>query len=281
MSNRTDRISVEVFPPKKEVEFEGIFSVIDEISLLKPEFISVTYGAGGSQAGKTVETAAYIQNNKGLPAIAHLTCVGNTKNDVNQVLLKLKEAKITRILALRGDRPASMTDEQFNSMEFSHANELVAHIKNYDNSFKVYGACYPEKHFEASSFETDLINLKRKVDAGCDELISQLFMDNNVFYKFLDKTLLAGINVPVHAGVMPITSIKQISTVISLSGTSIPKDFSDIIAKYSNNPEDFRRAGIDFAINQVRDLLDKGVNRVHLYTMNKPDITKLIVDNCN
>ena len=133
MSQYTDKISVEIFPPKKDVDFSGIFSVIDELSLLNPEFISVTYGAGGSQAGKTLETASYIQNEKHLPAIAHLTCVGNTKADIDKVLVDLEEARINRILALRGDRPATMTDEQFNSMEFAHANELVSHIKNHNS----------------------------------------------------------------------------------------------------------------------------------------------------
>jgi len=280
MNQLTNRISVEIFPPKKDVDFSGIFSVIDELSLLEPEFISVTYGAGGSQAGKTLETASYIEQNKHLPAIAHLTCVGNTKADIDRVLAELDQAGINRILALRGDRPATMTDEQFNSMEFAHANELVSHIKNYNPNFKVYGACYPEKHFESATFEEDLINLKRKVDAGCDELISQLFMDNNVFYRFLDRAPLCGIKVPIHAGVMPITSAKQIGTIISLSGTSIPKEFSDIVARYSDSPEDLKKAGIDFAIKQVRDLLDKGVDGVHLYSMNKPDVTKAIVEAC-
>lgn len=280
MSKYTDKLSVEIFPPKKDVDFSGIFSVIDELSLMNPEFISVTYGAGGSQAGKTVETAAYIQNQKKLPAIAHLTCVGNSKADIEKVLTELKNAKITRILALRGDRPATMTDEQFNSMEFSHASELVSYIKSFDSEFKVFGACYPEKHFESATFEEDLLNLKKKIDAGCDELISQLFMDNEVFYRFQEKAPLAGVNVPIHAGVMPITSIKQIGTIISLSGTSIPKTFSDIVAKYSERPEDLKKAGIDFAINQVRDLLDRGADGVHLYSMNKPDVTKAIVEGC-
>lgn len=280
MSQYTDKISVEIFPPKKDVDFSGIFSVIDELSLLNPEFISVTYGAGGSQAGKTLETASYIQNEKHLPAIAHLTCVGNTKADIDKVLFDLEKAGINRILALRGDRPATMTDEQFNSMEFAHANELVSHIKNHNSNFKVYGACYPEKHFESATFEEDLLNLRQKIYAGCDELISQLFMDNSVFYRFLDRAPLAGINVPVHAGVMPVTSAKQIGTIISLSGTSIPKNFSDIVARYSDNPEDLKKAGIDFAIKQVRDLLDNGVDGVHLYSMNKPEVTKAIVEAC-
>lgn len=280
MSKYKDKLSVEIFPPKKDVDFTGIFSVIDELSLLNPEFISVTYGAGGSQAGKTVETAAYIQNNKKLPAIAHLTCVGNTKEDINRVLTELQQSGIKRILALRGDRPAAMTDEQFNSMEFSHASELVSHIKAFSPEFKVFGACYPEKHFESETFEADMLNLKKKIDAGCDELISQLFMDNNVFYRFREKAPLVGINVPIHAGVMPITSIKQIGTIISLSGTSIPKEFSDIVARFADNPEDLKKAGIDFAIKQVKDLLDRGADGVHLYSMNKPDVTKAIIEAC-
>lgn len=278
MSKYTNKLSVEIFPPKKDVDFSGIFSVIDELSLIEPRFISVTYGAGGSQAGKTIETASYIQNQKKLPAIAHLTCVGNSKADVDRILNELKNAGIKRILALRGDRPATMTDEQFNSMEFSYASELVSHIKNFDSDFKVYGACYPEKHFESATFEEDLLNLKKKVDAGCDALISQLFMDNEVFYRFYDKAPLVGINVPIHAGVMPITSIKQIGTIISLSGTSIPKAFSDIVAKYADKPEDLKKAGIDFAIRQVSDLLDRDIDGVHLYSMNKPDVTKAIVE---
>lgn len=269
-------MSFEVFPPKKEEEFENVYHTLDLLSQLGPDFISVTYGAGGSRSKKTVEIADYIQNKLGIDALAHMTCVGNTKEDIDNVCKQLADANLSHILALRGDRPIYMTDEQYESREFAYANELVSYLKS-KNQFRIVGACYPEKHYEAMSKRADLAKLNDKVNAGCDFLISQLFMNNDVFYEFLENCLKAGITVPICAGIMPITSAKQVATTISLSGTSIPKSFSDLIAKYGESPEDMKKAGIDYAIRQLQDLIDQGVDGVHIYSMNKPKTTAEIV----
>jgi methylenetetrahydrofolate reductase (NADPH) len=271
-------LSVEVFPPKKDDEFEGVYAVLDQLKLLEPEFISVTYGAGGSRSKKTVEIASYIQNTLGIKAIAHMTCVGNKREDIARVAGELKEAGVCNILALRGDRPSYMTDEQFEGRDFTYASQLVGYVKSIAPQMHVAGACYPEKHYEAASMDEDLDNLLLKVNAGCESLISQLFMDNDKFYSFLELARKKGITVPIHAGVMPITSMKQVDTSISLSGTSIPREYSGIIEKYSTNAEDFRKASVDFAIRQIIDLVEHGVDGVHIYSMNKPKLTKQIMD---
>ena len=262
-------LSLEVFPPKKEEDFPNAYAVLDSLSTLNPEFISVTYGAGGSNSKKTVEIASYIQNTLQIPSVAHLTCVGNTKQDILNVVEELKKVNVSRVLALRGDRPSYMTDEQFNAREFTYATELVSFLKEKTN-FTLMGGCYPEKHFEAASMEEDLQHLKEKTDAGCGILISQLFFDNDFFYRFLEKADKVGIKADFHAGIMPITTV-------SLSGSSVPKKLADVIATYGDNAEDMRKAGIDFAISQIIDLQAHGVSGIHLYSMNKPKTTAAIV----
>ncbi len=276
MSASKTTLSLEVFPPKKDDNFANAFSTMDQLADLKPSFISVTYGAGGSRSKNTVEIADYIQNKLGIPALAHMTCVGNKKEDIDAVCTQLADANISRVLALRGDRPADMTDEQYNGRDFAYASELVSHLKEHTD-FTLFGACYPEKHFEAMSTRADLMHLKQKVECGVSELITQLFMNNDVFYDFADRALAAGITVPIHAGIMPITSVKQVATTISLSGTSIPKAFSDLVARYGDDPEEMKKAGIDYAIRQMQDLIDGGVDGIHIYCMNKPKTTASIV----
>ena len=270
-------ISFEVFPPKKDDEFEGVYATLDKLSVLKPDCISVTYGAGGSRSKKTVEIASYIKNTLGIEALAHMTCVGNKKDDIDKVCEELANANINHVLALRGDRPAYMTDEQYESRDFAYANELITYMKS-KTDLHIAGACYPEKHFEAMSKRADIANLKNKVATGCDFLITQLFMNNDVFYDFQEKCLANGITVPICAGIMPITSAKQVATTISLSGTSIPKAFSDLVARYGDNPEDMRKAGIDYAIRQILDLKEYGADGIHIYSMNKPKMTAEIMD---
>ncbi len=265
-------LSFEVFPPKKEADFDNVFQILRDMSKLNPAFISCTYGAGGSKAGKTVEIASFIQKELHIEAIAHITCVGSTKEELSANCTALKDAGVNHVLALRGDRPQTMTDEQFNKREFYYATDLVRFLKEH-TGFRITGACYPEKHFEAPSFEEDLRHLKEKVDAGAETLITQMFFDNEFFYRFLDKARGLGIDVPIHAGIMPITAAKQLGTSVSLSGSSIPKQLADIIATYGEHPEDMRKAGIDFAVNQIRDLKAHGVDGVHLYSMNKPKTT--------
>lgn len=270
-------LSFEVFPPKKDGEFEKAFEVLDALGELKPDFISVTYGAGGSRSGQTIEIASYIQNKLGIDAMAHMTCVGSRREQLLKVYDELKKHNVKHVLALRGDRPKDMTDEQFASRDFAHASDMMTFLREHTD-LKLAGACYPEKHFEAFSMESDLNHLKKKQEAGAEFLISQLFFDNDFYYTFLEKAAKKGISIPICAGIMPITSSKQIGTTITLAGSSIPKALADIIAAYGDNPEEMRKAGIDYAIRQIRDLQENGVNDIHLYTMNKPLMAREIID---
>ncbi|MGL5260275.1 MAG: methylenetetrahydrofolate reductase [NAD(P)H] [Lachnospiraceae bacterium] len=270
-------ISFEVFPPKKEDDFPNAFSVLDQLKELNPEFISVTYGAGGSNSKNTVDIASYIENTLKIPALAHLTCVGNKKEDIDKVLKKLQAANVNHILALRGDRPSYMNDEVFFQRDFLYASDLITYIKNtYD--FTIAGAAYPEKHFEATSMDADIQYLKEKTNCGLEFLITQLFFDNNQFYSFLEKARKANISIPISVGIMPITSAKQLGTTVTLSGSSVPKSLSDIIAKYGDSKEDMQKAGIDYAINQILDLKAQKVDGIHIYSMNKPKTTALIMN---
>ena len=269
-------LSFEVFPPKKEDEFQAVFQIMDSLASLHPDFISCTYGAGGSKAGKTVEIASYIQNQLNIDAIAHITCVGFRQSDLEKNCELLEKEGIRHILALRGDRPQWMSDEQFENREFFYASDMVAHLKK-NTSLLIAGACYPEKHYEAASIDSDLEHLKAKVDAGVSFLISQMFFENDIFYRFLERIRNAGITVPVCAGIMPITSSKQLGTSVSLSGSSVPKELADIIAKYGEDKEDMRKAGMDYAIRQILDLKEHGVDGIHIYTMNRPKTTAEIV----
>lgn len=269
MLEKKRTLSFEVFPPKKDGEFEKAYEVLDALGKLSPDFISVTYGAGGSRSGQTIEIASYIQNKLGIDAMAHMTCVGSRGEQLLQVYEELRKHNVKHVLALRGDRPRDMTDEQFASREFAHASDMMSFLKKHTD-LKLAGACYPEKHFEAFSMESDLNNLRKKQEAGAEFLISQLFFDNDYYYSFLEKAAKKGITIPICAGIMPITSANQIGTTITLAGSSVPKALADIIAAYGEKPEEMRKAGIDYAIRQIRDLQENGVNDIHLYTMNKP-----------
>ncbi len=272
LSRSKSTLSFEVFPPKKEDEFQTVFQILDSLAALSPDFISCTYGAGGSKAGKTVEIASYIQHKLNIDAIAHITCVGFKHSDLEQNCARLEEENIRHVLALRGDRPTWMSDEQFQNREFSYASDMVRYLKEH-TSLLIAGACYPEKHYEAQTAEQDLANLKKKVDAGVSFLITQLFFDNDIFYRFRERLKQMDITVPVCAGIMPITSSRQLGTSVTLSGSSIPKKLSDIIARYGDDKDDMRKAGIDFAIRQILDLQEHGVDGIHLYTMNRPQTT--------
>ncbi|MBE5883301.1 MAG: methylenetetrahydrofolate reductase [NAD(P)H] [Lachnospiraceae bacterium] len=269
-------LSFEVFPPKKDGEFDAAFEVMDALGKLSPDFISVTYGAGGSRSKKTVDIASYIQNTLHIDALAHMTCVGCKKEALLQVYNDLKAANVKHVLALRGDRPKDMDDEQYESRDFAHANDMITFLKE-NTDLSIAGACYPEKHFEAFSKKSDLEYLKQKQDAGAEFFITQLFFDNDLFYDFCERADKVGITIPICAGIMPITSAKQLGTTISLSGSSIPKAFADIIATYGENPEDMRKAGIDYAIRQIMDLQANKADGIHIYTMNKPQIAADIV----
>ena len=266
--------SFEVFPPKKTSSIETIYETLEGLSDLKPDFISVTYGAGGNRAdSKTCQIASDIQEKYGILSAAHLTCVYNTKEDIDYILKELEEHGIRNILALRGDINPDFPVKK----DFKYASELVSYIKSRGN-FHVSGACYPEVHQEAENMIVDIKNLKKKVDAGAEHLISQLFFDNHAYYDFIDKVRIAGIDVPVEAGIMPVTNKKQIERMVSMCGASIPAKLSKVLQKFGDDPVAMRDAGISYAVDQIIDLVANGVDGVHIYTMNDPYVAKRITD---
>lgn len=266
-------LSMEVFPPKKTTPIESIYGTLDELKELNPAYISVTYGAGGTVANNTCAIASKIKNELNIEPLAHITCVNSNKEQVNQVLKHFKEHNIENVLALRGDIVPDLPPQK----DFKHANELTAFIKNF-GGLHIAGACYPEVHPEATDEVSDIINLKKKVDAGAEFLISQLFFDNNSFYDFQKRCKLAGINVPIEAGIMPVVNKNQIQRMVSLCGASLPAKFSRIMNRYENNPEALRDAGIAYAIDQCVDLIANGVKGIHLYTMNNPYVARRICE---
>lgn len=274
---KTDQvtISVELFPPKKGSQLENYKAIVGQMAELKPSYISCTYGATGGTSDYTVEIADTI-NSYGIPAIAHLTCASSTKDKVQSVIKELKERNIENILALRGDIPENadfpLPDQ------YHHAIELIGEIKEIGD-FCIGGACYPEGHPEADTMEEDLQHLKEKVDAGCDYLTTQMFFDNNVYYRFLYKALAKEINVPVVPGIMPVTNAAQVKRTISLTGNLVPAKFLSIVDRFGSDPEAMKQAGIAYATEQIIDLIANGVNHIHIYSMNKPDVAGAIMDN--
>jgi len=268
-------ISLEIFPPKPEAPIDTVLDTIDALSDLKPDFISVTYGATGGSKSYTVQIADLIKNKYGIEALAHLTCINSTRQEVEEILDKLKKANIENILALRGDRPQQESPVSMPKWDYHYAADLVAHIKSVGD-FCIGGACYPEVHIEAKSCVDDLHNLKRKVNKGVDFLITQLFLDNNYFYDFKEKLDLMELNVPVSAGIMPVINKKMIERITGICGASIPPKFRRILDKYENSPEALKEAGIAYATEQIIDLLSYGVDGIHLYTMNKPEVARKI-----
>ncbi len=276
--SKKQTLSFEVFPPKQADEFPALYSTLDELKTLSPDFVSVTFGAGGSNSKKTIEIASYIQNTCKLEALLHMTCVGYKRTDLDEALALSLESGLHNLLALRGDRPQSMSDEQYNNRDFVYANEMIAHIrKQYSDKLCIAAACYPEKHFEAVSMEADLKNLLVKINTGADFLITQMFFDNNFFYSFRDKLEKQGIEIPIMTGIMPITSASQLGRSVTLSGSSVPKKLSDLIAKYGECPADMRKAGIEYAVSQIEDLKKNQVSGIHVYTMNKAATAKEII----
>ena len=270
--------SLEVFPPKNDTDIELIFKALDELKALTLDFISITYGAGGSSSKRTLDIASYVQNTCNIEALAHLTCVSLEESLLANFLDELNENNIHNVLALRGDRPKDMSEEAYMKRTYKYALDLVKLIKQ-NSSYCVGGACYPEIHPESENGEKDLYYLKEKVDAGINFLITQLFFDNDMFYRFYEKCRNSGITIPISAGIMPITSPKQIHTIVELSGASIPTPLRTIFDKYESNPEDFKKAGLDYATTQIMKLLDYGVDGIHLYTLNKVDVSTTLFHN--
>lgn len=266
--------SFEIFPPKKTSPIETVYKTLDELKDLSPDFISVTYGAGGGAANySTCKIAGDIKNKYNIESVAHLTCITNTKEDILHILEEFRANGVENILALRGDFNPNYPVRD----DFKYADELVSFIREHGD-FCIMGACYPETHIEAHDSATDIRNLKRKVDAGVSRLISQLFFDNECFYKFQEKLAIADINVPIEAGIMPVTNRRQIERMVSLCGASLPRKFSKIIQKYENNPEALRDAGIAYAVDQIVDLLSSGADGIHLYTMNNSYVARKITE---
>lgn len=263
--------SFEVFPPKKTSSIDVIYNTLDELRDLKPDFISVTFSAGGSSNNALAcEIASKIKNNGVVPMI-HLPCINYTREEITDTLTEIKDRGIENILALRGDINPDIPPKK----EFKYASDLIEFIRSQGN-FDIAGACYPECHPDASSLEVDILNLKRKVEAGADHLISQLFFDNSSFYEFLWKARAAGINVPIEAGIMPVVNKNQIERMVTTCGASLPKKFVKIMQKFEHSPEALRDAGIAYAVNQIVDLAASGVDGIHLYTMNNAYVARKI-----
>ncbi|MBQ8392229.1 MAG: methylenetetrahydrofolate reductase [Clostridia bacterium] len=259
-------LSFEVFPPKTSDAFDTVREATEKIAMLRPSFMSVTYGAGGGTSEYTVSVAKNIKDNCGVDTIAHLTCINSSKDDIHLRLEALKNAGIENILALRGDITLENRDKI--KFDYKHASELAMDISNY-GGFCIGGACYPEIHPESANQKEDILNLKLKVEAGCQFLTTQMFFDNNLFYNFMYKIREAGITVPVIAGIMPITNANQIDRAIKLSGSYIPQRFKALVDRYGSNPQAMSQAGIAYATDQIIDLYANGINAVHVYSMNK------------
>lgn len=270
-------VSCEIFPPKLGTELEDAKTVVRDIAALRPSFMSVTYGAGGNGGAHTVSTANEIQNVNDVTALAHLTCVSSDRSRIRSVLEELRACNIENILALRGDKPADDTARP--AGQFTHASELIGEIRAWGGGFCIGGACYPEGHPESPSMEKDIEALKIKTDCGCEFLTTQMFFDNNILYNFMFRLLKKGVAVPIVAGIMPVTNAKQITRICSLSGTALPARFKAIVDKFADSPAAMKQAGIAYATDQIIDLIANGVNNIHIYTMNKPDIAGSIMDN--
>lgn len=267
-------LSFEVFPPKPNVPIDSIYQTLAALKDLKPDFISVTYGAGGSVPGaSTAEICETIQNLHGIPSIAHLPCINETKDSVLEKLEVFRAKGISNILALRGDRNPDLAPKN----DFHYASDLIAFIRAHGD-FDIAAACYPEGHPEAPDLDTDITHLKEKVDAGASHLISQLFYYNPDFYAFREKLVQKGIGVPVEAGIMPVTSKKSIERMVSLCGASIPNRLAKLMARYSDDPASLKAAGLEYAIMQILDLLEHGTDGIHIYTMNNPDVARYIME---
>ena len=264
-------VSFEIFPPKREEQLNSIDETLDVLCGLNPDYISVTFGAGGSMTNsRTLEIARKIKD-KGIEPIVHLTCLNYTKSEVDNVLKELENSGVDNVLALRGDKNPNISQKY----EFMYASDMISYIKSKSDLF-VCGACYPEKHPEAKDRISDMLNLKTKVDAGADALISQLFFDNETYFNFIENTRMAGINVPIHAGIMPVINKAQIERMTTLCGATLPAKFRRIMDRYENDREALLDAGMVYAVNQIVDLLANDVDGIHIYTMNNVKIAERI-----
>jgi methylenetetrahydrofolate reductase (NADPH) len=270
-------VSFEIFPPKTTYPMETIFETLEKLRDLSPDFISVTYGAGGSSQGHTVEIASRVKKDFGIESIAHLTCVTSTKDTIRQMLQDIKDSGIENILALRGDIPDSFMQDKNWKPEYRYAYELIDEVRDF-GGFSIGAACYPEGHVETRNKVDDLKYLKQKVDHGVDFLVTQLFFDNELFYQFREKMDLVGIEKPVIAGILPVLNINQVKRIQEISGCNMPPKFLRILDRYEHDPKSLQEAGIAYAVDQIVDLLSFGIEGVHIYTMNKPEPTRRIME---
>lgn len=268
-------ISFEVFPPKTMDKYESVAKATQKIGALKPDFMSVTYGAGGGTSEHTLRIASELKERNGVETMCHLTCVSSTKDMVRTQLAKMQELGLENVLALRGDIPR---DNAFPMPgQYHHASELVREIRSIGD-FCIGGACYPEGHVESANKKEDLLHLKEKQDAGCDFFTTQMFFDNQILYNFLYRVREAGITIPVLPGIMPVTNAKQIPRISSMSGTYLPSRFKAIVDRFGDNPTAMAQAGIAYAADQIIDLIANNVNHIHVYSMNKPEVAAQILE---
>lgn len=272
-------LSFEVFPPKTGSSFETVRTATEEIARLRPSFMSVTYGAGGGTSRYTLDIARKIKHEYGVPTLAHLTCVSSTRETVRQRIADMKAAGIENVMALRGDLPPEMAEQDRSAWHYRHAVDLIRELRESGADFCIGGACYPEIHPESASQKEDIRYLKEKVDAGCSFLTTQMFFDNHLLYNFLYKIREAGITVPVIPGVMPITNANQVERAMRLSGSFMPQRFKSLVDRFGSSPAAMKQAGIAYATDQIIDLFANGITNVHVYSMNKPDVAQKIQAN--
>lgn len=275
LKNKRVTLSFEVFPPKTADAVPTALAAAEAIAALHPDFMSVTYGAGGGTSDFTVHIASAVKKTYGVEVMPHLTCLSSTKEKVTETLQDYKEAGFETIMALRGDVPADGTKKN----DFEHATDLMKQIKSFDSSMALGGACYPEGHPESPSLAADIENIRSKVDAGAQFLSTQMFFDNSLFYSYLNRLHAVGIDVPVLAGIMPITNKRILTRSLAMSGTAVPARYIAMVDAYGDSPEAMKQAGIAYATEQILDLYANGVRNVHVFAMNKPDVAKAVFEN--
>lgn len=275
LKNKRVTLSFEVFPPKTADAVPTALAAAEAIAALHPDFMSVTYGAGGGTSDFTLHIASAVKKTYGVEVMPHLTCLSSTKEKVTETLQDYKEAGFETIMALRGDVPANGTRKN----DFEHATDLMKQIKSFDSSMALGGACYPEGHPESPSLAADIENIRRKVDAGAQFLSTQMFFDNSLFYSYLNRLHAAGIDVPVLAGIMPITNKRILTRSLAMSGSAVPARYIAMVDAYGDSPEAMKQAGIAYATEQILDLYANGVRNVHVFAMNKPDVAKAVFEN--
>jgi len=279
LNDNSFKMSFEVFPPKKDTDFEKVRQAAEEIGMLKPSFLSVTYGAGGGTSENTLRVTEAVRDKCGIPVLPHLTCISSTRQTVHTQLRLMYEAGMENVMALRGDLTPELEGIDRSTLDYRYAVDLIRDIRESGYDFCIGAACYPETHPESGSQKEDIRHLKEKVEAGADFLTTQMVFDNDLFFTFLYKIREVDINVPVIPGIMPITTGKQVDRALKLSGSYMPKRFRRLVDQFGSDPEAMKQAGIAYATDQIIDLYANGIRNVHVYTMNKPDVAKGIMQN--